>query len=529
MLVEKTHVVARRLHPSLRLRLVVDGVLIGLVCGSASVGYRALVGLMENWRGVLYAQRGLLIVAVLGLLFLLGSGMGWLLKRAPYSGGSGIPQIRAELMGRIHMDVVWTFISKLFGGAFAALGGLSLGREGPSIQIGGLVAKGLGHLLKKDEVETNYMITAGASAGLSAAFNAPIAGALFALEEMHKSFSPFLMLPVLLSSIVANALAFFTLGVEPAFSFRFQQVLPMSMAPVIVAVGILCGLMGALYNKGIMTALCGFDRIKLPKPVVLGLLMVLSYPIGRWMPEVLGGGHHMVEEMTKGGVGFFPLFSLVAVNLVFTWICFGSGAQGGIFLPTLVLGAGTGQLVYLLLSPYLPLDGYGVNFIILGMVGVLTAVVRAPILSILLIMEMTASFTHLISISTVAYVSFLVAELIHSEPVYESLYERLVARLRPEPVVKQHFLVTSYRLSSLCPHLGTPLHRLHFPCHLVILTIHREGEEFFPSAKTRLCPGDELLVYHAKEDTEAIDEYFRTEGDVIASGSRDVLDEEVLT
>lgn len=522
------HVVARRLHPSLRLRLVADGILIGLISGTASVAYRALVALMEHWREMLYAQRGMVILPILGLLFLLGWAMGWLLKRAPYSGGSGIPQIRAELMGRIQMHVPWTLISKLFGGAFAALGGLSLGREGPSIQMGGLVAKGLGHLMKKDTVETNYMITAGASAGLSAAFNAPIAGALFALEEMHKSFSPYLMLPVLLSSIVANAIAFFTLGVEPAFSFRFQAVLPLSMVPINIAVGILCGLMGVLYNKGIMSALSGFDRIKLPKPVVLGVLMVLTYPLGRWMPEVLGGGHHMVEEMTKGGVGFFPLFCLVAVNLIFTWICFGSGAQGGIFLPTLVLGAGTGQLLYLLLSPFLPLEGYGVNFIILGMVGVLTAVVRAPILSIVLIMEMTASFTHLIAVSTVAYVAFLVAELVHSEPIYESLYERLVSRLRPEVGEKQHFLVTSYRLSGLCPHLHRPLEHLEFPCHLVILTIHREAEEFFPSAHTTLAPGDELLVYHAKEDTEAIDAYFRTEGEILASGSRDVLDEEVL-
>lgn len=183
-----THHVTNYNHNRLRMRLVFGGFLVGLASGMISVLYRFTLGKLDDARMLLYANISpSRVVLMLGLFLAMAVAMHLLLNWSPLSGGSGIPQIRGELLGKADIAPVPTLISKFFGGAMAAFSGLTLGREGPSIQLGGTLAKLLAKAFRASEMEGRYFITAGASAGLAAAFNAPLAGALFALEELHLS------------------------------------------------------------------------------------------------------------------------------------------------------------------------------------------------------------------------------------------------------------------------------------------------------------------------------------------------------
>lgn len=502
-----------RFKRSLKIKLLLDGILVGIVSGFASTLYRYTLSKLDILRGVLYSVDGIKIFGVLILFFIMGVCMAALLKWAPLSGGSGIPQIRGELMSKTDMECGPTLISKFVGGGMGNLAGLSLGREGPSIQIGGTMAKILGKLMKKDPLEMNYMITAGASAGLSAAFNAPLAGALFSLEEMHKSLSHYLMVPCVFASVIANYISFHFLGVEPAFSFTVTENLPLHLFPAVILLGIITGFLGVLFNIGLDKGSDLFEALPIKKYWVLGLLLVLTFPLGRALPDVLGGGHHFVEKISLGEISLKPLIIMLFAKMIFTWISYDSGAQGGIFLPTLVIGGAAGLAVFYILDPIFSMGDYGVNFIILGMVGILTAVVRAPLLAMLLVTEMTGSFSHLIAIAVISMVAFLVAEAMGNLPIYDTLYNRLMRKVpkKEEEPEECEFTLSSYTLTSLSPVIGVSLDELDFPNHLLILSVEREGTEFFPTSKDVLMPGDHVTVFHDLCDKEAVEAYFAAE------------------
>ena len=200
-------------------RILLDSIMVGFFAGLFSVLYRFVIMKMDMYRTFLYSEFNLKSLFILIVLASLISFIIYkLLKWAPLSGGSGIPQIRGEILGKFKMDEVPTLISKIVGGGLGNLMGFSLGREGPSIQMGGAAAKFLGKSLRRPPDEIKYMITAGAAAGLAAAFNAPMAGCIFAIEELHKSYSKFVLLPALIASIVANYVSFVIMGAETSFS-----------------------------------------------------------------------------------------------------------------------------------------------------------------------------------------------------------------------------------------------------------------------------------------------------------------------
>lgn len=408
-------------------RLIFDGIIVGLGAGFFTLVYRFLLMKLDALREVLYALRGyqliLWVVAALILALLIGR----LLKMEPLSSGSGIPQIQAEIMGKVDMNPYTVLSSKILGGGAANLIGMSLGREGPSIQIGGATAKAISKLFKRSKEEEKILISAGASAGLAAAFNAPLAGTLFTLEEMHKKFSEFLLIPSLVASVTADFFAKNIFGLQPVFRFGLTEYLPLRHYGFVLLLGIGCGLLGVLFNHGILYGQELYNKIKIPanyRPVIatLGTLLV-----GFSAPSLLGGGHHLVEALPELEHHIQLLALLLLGKMIFTWFSYGSGTQGGIFLPMLVLGSLFGSLILHLGGPLGLEDIYLRNFMILGMAGLLTSVVRSPILSIILVTEMTGSLYHLLSLSLVAITAYLVAELLKNPPIYVSLLKNMLS------------------------------------------------------------------------------------------------------
>ena len=180
-----------------KISLLIEGLIVGLLAGIVSIVYRLLLQNAESICDYIISFVSSNILMMIGWfigLVVLGLVIGQFLKREPYISGSGIPQVEAEVMGLVDQPFYQVLIAKMIAGTLAIVGGLSLGREGPSIQLGALVGKGFARVTKRIKVEERYLLTCGAAAGLAAAFNAPLAGTMFALEEIHKNFSTSVLL-----------------------------------------------------------------------------------------------------------------------------------------------------------------------------------------------------------------------------------------------------------------------------------------------------------------------------------------------
>lgn len=419
------------------LRLLLEGLAVGLGAGISISVFRYLLAGSEILRPVIYhnlrealadGQWQWLALYILSFIII-----AYLLKlivaREPMCTGSGIPQIKGILQGDMSMrwfSVLW---SKIIGGVLAIGAGMSLGREGPSVQIGACVGQGLSQTSRRTRFESRILMTAGAGAGLAAAFNAPLAGVIFGLEEMQKTISPALLLTGITASITAATVTEVVFGMSPVFSMGYLLPLPLNLFDVLVVAGIVIGLLGRLFNIALAYSLDTYSRLGLSgmkKPLVP---LVLAGILGFVLPEILGGGNLLVDSLvvTDYTIGFLCL--LFVGKFLFTMICFGSGVPGGIFLPMLVLGAAGGAVLakLLVLAGLLPAMYYA-DIIVFGMAAYFSAVVKSPVTGSILILEMTGSFQHMLALLVVSLTAYVISDLTGGRPVYDELLDRALGK-----------------------------------------------------------------------------------------------------
>ncbi|MCI7267292.1 MAG: ClC family H(+)/Cl(-) exchange transporter [Veillonellaceae bacterium] len=419
------------------LRLLLEGLAVGLGAGISISVFRYLLAGSEILRPVIYhnlrealADGQWQWLALYILFFII---IAYLLKlivaREPMCTGSGIPQIKGILQGDMFMrwfSVLW---SKIIGGVLAIGAGMSLGREGPSVQIGACVGQGLSQTSRRTRFESRILMTAGAGAGLAAAFNAPLAGVIFGLEEMQKTISPALLLTGITASITAATVTEVVFGMSPVFSMGYLLPLPLNLFDVLVAAGIVIGLLGRLFNIALAYSLNTYSRLGLSgmkKPLVP---LALAGILGFVLPEILGGGNLLVDSLvvTDYTIGFLCL--LFVGKFLFTMICFGSGVPGGIFLPMLVLGAAGGAVLakLLVLAGLLPAMYYA-DIIVFGMAAYFSSVVKSPVTGSILILEMTGSFQHMMALLVVSLTAYVISDLTGGRPVYDELLDRALGK-----------------------------------------------------------------------------------------------------
>lgn len=419
------------------LRLLLEGLAVGLGAGISISVFRYLLAGSEILRPVIYhnlrealadGQWQWLALYILSFIII-----AYLLKlivaREPMCTGSGIPQIKGILQGDMSMrwfSVLW---SKIMGGVLAIGAGMSLGREGPSVQIGACVGQGLSQTSRRTRFESRILMTAGAGAGLAAAFNAPLAGVIFGLEEMQKTISPALLLTGITASITAATVTEVVFGMSPVFSMGYLLPLPLNLFDVLVAAGIVIGLLGRLFNIALAYSLNTYSRLGLSgmkKPLVP---LALAGILGFVLPEILGGGNLLVDSLvvTDYTIGFLCL--LFVGKFLFTMICFGSGVPGGIFLPMLVLGAAGGAVLakLLVLAGLLPAMYYA-DIIVFGMAAYFSSVVKSPVTGSILILEMTGSFQHMLALLVVSLTAYVISDLTGGRPVYDELLDRALGK-----------------------------------------------------------------------------------------------------
>lgn len=411
--------------------LITEGLCVGLVGGFVVLLYRVALNFAGNWllKSLSHIKGNPLRCAV---WFLVLAGLAWivgrLVKWEPMISGSGIPQVEGEVSGRLSQNWKRVLPAKFAGGFLCMLGGLSLGREGPSIQLGAMAGQGISRALGRGKREEKFLMTCGASAGLSAAFHAPLAGMMFAVEEIHKTFSIPILLPVMTASVTADYIASHILGLDPVFHFQITEYLPQNYYWLLILLGILVGVSGVFYNWGMLKAQELYRKIPFLKETGRLLIAFLTAGVlGLVMPSVLGSGSGLIVSLTKGEMVLGMVVLTLVVKFLFSAVSFGSGAPGGIFFPLLILGALLGAVFAMTGAEFFGLDPvYINNFVLLGMTGFFTAIVRAPLTGIILLFEMSGSISQMLSLSIVSVTAYIVATLMRSEPIYDSLLKRIL-------------------------------------------------------------------------------------------------------
>lgn len=485
---------------SVVLRLVIDGILVGAIGGFFASMFRYSLQYFEEEREVFMQNTDpLMVVLWLTVMGFLGYLTYLFLKWAPISGGSGIPQIEGEMQGLFNMNASRTLIAKYFGGSLTSMGGFSVGREGPSIQVGGAAGKMISQFLKRPLRQERILTSAGAAAGLSAAFNAPISGAIFIFEEVHKSFYPALVIPTFTASLVSNYVATLVFGLGPSLGFSVDRSVEIHDLPYLILLGIFIGFIGVIFNSSLVWFKDFFDSNKLPKSINIILTFITVSIIGYFAADLLGGGNALVKKLYEGYGGsmlYFLLF-LVFGKILLTTFCYGCGAPGGIFLPILVVGAAAGSFFYhvlMNLGIYTP-DMLGV-YIICAMGGIMSSSIRSPLLAILLVLEMTQSFECTYAVSIVTIISYLIAEMLKVPPIYDKLLDMMIKKENVVEEQSQTFFEAQIPITSSL--IDKELREITFPQGTIVVGIRRQGERITPTATTKIQLGDHLYISCSK-------------------------------
>lgn len=529
---DKSYVVRNiRQKQRFKYKLILEGIAVGSIVGLVIALFRIMIVKADHARQIavhLVKVRPVYAFAVLLLLVLIAWILDKLIRFEPDISGSGIPQIEGELKGLEDQNWRKVLAAKFAGCVLAIGGGLALGREGPSIQLGGMIGKGFARRKNALLTEERMLMSCGAGAGLAAAFGAPLAGVLFALEELHKNFSAEVLVSTMAASAVADYIAVNIIGLRPVFDFDVEHRIPLRLYWAVVLLGVILGILGVIYNKLLDKMQDFFDRLG-NKFISIGIMLMISFLMMFIYPTVLGSGNNLVKVISDGKFTLIALAILLVAKLLFSTGSFGTGTPGGIFLPLLVIGAITGGLYSTFLSTAFGVEEYYIKgFVIIAMAGFFSAIVRAPITGVILITEMTGNFMTLLSLVSASLVAYVVADLLGGEPVYDQLMHRRqqkkvesgsgthdhdyladVYSKSDKKYVKKRISIRERKVvidSSI--HIGSMMdgHKvmeLGLPEGSLIVSVMRDGKEIIPHGSTILNGGDDLEILCRLKDIAA--------------------------
>ncbi len=351
-------------------------------------------------------------------------GIGYLLYRYfPNARGSGVPQAKAALFAREGRITMRTVLGKFFCTSATLASGIPLGREGPSVQVGAGIASVLGRFLGLRTEQVKRLIPVGAAAAIAAAFNTPMAAVLFALEEIVGDLYAPVMGAVVLASATAWMVLHVFLGDHPLFKVpQYRLVHPLEFA-VYAVLGVAGGLVSVAFTQLLLRIRARFLRFPQStvwfQPAAGGLLVGI---MGWFVPQVMGVGYGFVGDALNGNMAFRIMFLLVILKLFAVTTSYGSGNAGGIFGPSLFIGAmlggSVGTVAHHFLPAYTSTPG---AYALVGMGAVFAGVVRAPMTSVLMIFEMTQDYAVIVPLMIANLVSLFIASRLQHEPIYEAL------------------------------------------------------------------------------------------------------------
>ena len=404
---------------------IAEACLIGLVSELSAVLLKQSVGWLGSWR--VYASQILpasLVLPAVGLC--LGLVCGLIIERLePEAAGSGIPQVKgvlAQFPIPLNLRVA---IVKLVSTILSLSAGLTMGRQGPTVHIGAAIAAQLSQWVPTSPDHRRQMIAAGAGAGLAAGFNAPLAGILFVVEELLRDLSNLTLGTAILASFIGAVVSRLLGGrsldlnlqlTNLSSSFRATEI------PFYLLLGVLAGLMGALFNQGLLASLTLYQRLNLSLPVRIGMAGMICGCVVALLPEPFRDNNGLRLLLLTGDATWqFTSLAFVAY-FILTLISYGSGAPGGLFHPSLVLGSALGYLVGTAQFHTLG-AGAPTSYALAGMGAFFSAVSKVPVTAIVIVFEMTTDFNLVLPLMISCVVSYLIADKLSKGSLYQRLLE----------------------------------------------------------------------------------------------------------
>ena len=404
---------------------------VGLAGGFGAVGFRYLIDFFQN---LAYGSSEELLNVVLALPWYLkvwvpaagGLVVGPLVYFfAREAKGHGVPEVMEAVAlkgGVIRKRVVFV---KILASAICISTGGSVGREGPIVQIGSAIGSTLGQMLKVSQDRMRTLVGCGAAAGIAATFNAPIAGAMFALEVVLGEFGLATFSPIVISSVVATAVSRAFLGDIPAFIVPAYELVSVWEFPMYLVLGIFCAVVGVAFTKVLYLGEDLFDDLKFPeylKAIIGGMILGAG---GLFFPQVLGVGYGAIDLALMQKLAWWLLLVLSVVKILATSITIGSGGSGGIFAPSLFLGVMAGGFFGAVVHQLFPtVTASPGAYSIVGMGAVVSATTHGPLSAILILFEMTGNYKIILPLM----LSCIVATIFAGQLMKDSIYTLKLSR-----------------------------------------------------------------------------------------------------
>jgi CIC family chloride channel protein len=426
--------------------LLVMAVAVGLSTGLAAVFFIRLIDFIQflfygGFEKILpgWGRLWIILVPVIG-----GFMVGPIISRfAVEAKGHGVPEVMQALIlrgGRIRPRVA---IAKIIASALCIGTGGSAGREGPIVQVGSALGSSVGQWLHLSDERIKNMVACGAAAGISATFNAPIAGVVFAIEVLLSELQVAVFGNVVVSAVAASIVSQIFLGARPAFEVPGYVMHSPWEILLYAFLGLLAALVGVLFIRMLYYAEDVFERLAMPewlKPATGALLLgILAYsypylgtisyisagittpslPISENFPHIFGSGFLFLEEVLQGRAPFLLLFLLVFLKPLATSFTLGSGNSGGVFAPSLFTGAMLGgSFGYLVMHLFPNLTIEIGAYALVGMAAVFSAAARAPLTSMLIVFEMSNDYRLILPLMASGMVASTFAHWLHSDSIY---------------------------------------------------------------------------------------------------------------
>ncbi|MEZ4386638.1 MAG: chloride channel protein [Candidatus Krumholzibacteriia bacterium] len=437
-----------RLSPDETTLMMIMASLVGVIGGFGAILFRWLVSLGQG----LVLGHGDHTVALLGQIswwhtlllpvigaVIVGPMIHFLAREAR---GHGVPEVIGAIVFRGGVIRPIVAAVKIVASAITIACGGSVGREGPIVQIGASMASTIGQLMHFSPQRLRTMIGCGAAAGIAATFNAPIAGAFFALEILLRDFAVGTFAPIVVSSVIATAVSRHYLGDTPAFPVPgFQMHGPLEL-PFYLLLGLVVGLMSVIYVRSLYFAEEKFDAIPIP-PYLKPLLAAL--PLGvmfLWFPQVYGVGYPSMVEALDGNMDLALMAGLIGIKLVAVCLTLGAGYSGGVFAPALFLGGMTGGAFGAMANLVWPDLGLPVGaFAMVGMAAMVGAATGGPLTAILILFEMTGEYRVILPLMLTSVAAALVHRSLLDDSIFTLKFTRQGQRLdmgRESAILRQY-------------------------------------------------------------------------------------------
>jgi CIC family chloride channel protein len=501
-----------RLAPSEAQRLFLLTMTIGAACGLAAVAFHLcieaaevrLIGRAATASGTAFIVWMLLTPTLGGLVC--GSLLTWAFPRAR---GSGIPQVKQAFATTPPVVPLRDAIGKFLIGSLQIGSGASLGREGPTVQICAGIASFLGRLAQVSPKNQRRLLPVGVAAGIAAAFNAPIAAVTFTIEEVVGALDQAVLSGVIVAAALAAVIERGLLGENPVFTVPQSYTLKHASSLLLYAgIGLAAGLASVVFTESLLALRGRFARLKVipvwARPAAGGAItgaLAIVAALGLGSAGITGGGYSVLGQILNGELAWRVLLALGAMKLVATVASYASGGAGGIFAPTLFIGGALGGAFGVLDASWFGhLDEPVGGFALVGMGAMFAGVIRAPITSVLIIIEMTRGYALILPLMLANMTAYALARRFRSETIYEALLAQDgVETRRPAAGAEPHrvgSIIGSVRATVLDPAM---------PAEEVLVRCGPDPKHIFPvvDAARMLCgivTQDELSILRSAPD-----------------------------